>query len=373
MKQTTLLLLSLFFFVQLHAQNTYVFFGSYNQDKSSEGIYVYQLDSISGALSRICTVGNVLNPSYITLSPNGKYLYASTESKIPTGGKLSSFEFDIQNKTLRFINSQPSGGENPVYLTVHENGKWLVNANYTGGSVSVYPLAKNGAIWPFVQNFFYPEGSINKNRQEGSHVHSAVFSPDFDYVFLPDLGSDKIRCYHFNSDKNAPLEDAEKPFTKTTPGSGPRHLSFNPEGTFAYCIEELTGTLTAYRYQKGKLNRIQRTPTHIKSYKGDFASSEVHISPDGKFLYAANRGEENNIAIFKILRNGTLKVVGYQSSLGNHPRVFALSEDGMFLVATNLNSGNVFVFKRNSKTGLLNQIGQEVRIPHVSCVQIRKY
>ena len=350
-----------------------MFFGSFNRDKATEGIYVYQLDTINGKLSKITSIKNILNPSYLTLSPNGKYVFACTESKTKNAGNVSSFEFQPQNKSLTFINSQKSGGENPVYLTTHKNGKWLVNGNYTEGSVSVYPISENGIINPMVQNFQFSEGSINKERQDRSHIHATVFSPNFDYVFLPDLGSDKIRSYKFENENKEPLSIPKNPITETTLGGGPRHFTFHPNGKFAYCIEELSGTVNAYNYENGSLESIQRINTHSEKYTEDFESSDIHISPDGKYMYASNRGEENNIAIFSILNDGKLKNIGYQSTLGEHPRVFAIDESGKFLIATNTITGNVFVFKRNLKTGMLKRVGKELKIKSVSCVQIRKY
>ncbi|MCS3532237.1 lactonase family protein [Chryseobacterium sp. JUb7] len=360
-------------FLNFYTQNTYAFFGSFNRDKNLEGIYVYELDTIKGKLSKIASYKGILNPSFITLSPNGKYIFACTESKTKNAGSVSSFEFDRKNKTLNFINKQKSGGENPVYLTAHKNGKWLVNGNYTEGSVSVYPISENGNIEPYIQNFQFSEGSVNPGRQERAHIHSTVFSPDFDYIFFPDLGADKIRAYQFNSENKEPLQPAEIPFTKTTSGSGPRHFSFHPNGKFAYCIEEMGGAISAYSYENGKLDNIQRIYTHSEKYKEDFESSDIHISPDGKFLYASNRGYENNIAIFSIQNNGTLKIIAYQSVKGKHPRVFGLDPSGKFLIATNAQSGTVVVFKRNSETGLLKKAGKKTRIRQVSCVQIRKY
>ena len=296
-----------------------------------------------------------------------------TESKTPNAGSVCSFEFQPHNKSLIFINSQKSGGENPVYLSVHKNGKWLINGNYTQSSVSLYPISENGTINQMVQKFDFSEGSINTERQTRSHIHAAVFSPNFDYVFTTDLGADKIRGFKFENDKSIPLQIAEQPFTKTTLGSGPRHFTFHPNGKFAYCVEELSGTVNAYKYEDGKLESIQRINTHSEKYKVNFESSDVHPSPDGRFLYVANRGEENNIAIFSILPDGKLKTIGYQSTLGKHPRTFAIDETGKFLIVTNVVTGNVFVFKRNSETGLLKRIGKSLKIKNVSCVQIKKY
>lgn len=353
------------------SQNTYVFLGSYNRDKSAEAIQVYQLDTLNGKLIKVTSVKNVVNPSYLSISPNGKYVYACTDTKTPNAGSISSFEFSPENKSLTFLNSQRSDGENPVYVSVHKSGKWIANANYTEGSVSVFPILENGKIDSIAQNFQYMDGSTHKERQTRSHVHSAVFSPQFDYLFLPDLGADKIRSYAFDENKKQPLIETKNPFTKTDLEAGPRHFTFHPNQKFGYCIEEMAGQISVYQYGNGTLNKIQRIATHPDKIKEGFESSDIHISPDGKFLYATNRGKENNIAIFSIDENGLLKNIGYQSTLGKHPRVFAIDESGKFLVATNVITGNIIVFRRNPKTGLLKKTGKEIKMENVSCVQIK--
>lgn len=371
MKRLFLFFIFLFFGIHLNAQNTYVFLGSYNRDLNSEAIQVYQLDTIKGKLTKITATKNVINPSFLTLSPNGKFLYACTDTKTPNAGSVSSFEFNPQNKSLVFLNKQSSGGENPVYVSVHQNGKWLVNGNYTEGSVSVHPLLENGKIDSLAQNFQYMDGSINKERQTRSHVHSTVFSPQFDYLFLPDLGADKIRCYQFDERQKQPLKEATIPFLKTDLEAGPRHFTFHPNQKFGYCIEEMAGAISVYEYGNGALKKIQRINTHPDTLNEGFESSDIHISPDGKFLYATNRGKENNIAIFSIAENGILKNIGYQSTLGKHPRIFAIDASGKFLIATNVTTGNVVVFRRNQKTGLLKKTENKVRMENVSCVQIK--
>lgn len=366
-------LFTLFISLNLYSQNSYVFVGSYNSDKNKAGIYVFQLDTITGNLKKFTTVKNILNPSFLTVSPNGKYVFACTETKTPNAGSVSSFEFNRQDKTLTFINSQRSGGENPVYLSVHKNGKWLVNANYTEASVSVFSIAENGIINPITQVFSYSEGSINKERQERSHVHSAVFSPNYDFIFSPDLGADKIRCFQFDSLQKKPLKEMNPTFFSAALGSGPRHFVFHPNGKWAYCIEELAGSVSAYKYDKGKLENIQRIEAHSEVFKERFASGDIHISPDGHFLYASNRGEENNIAIFSIAKDGTLKTIGYQSTFGKTPRIFAIDSTGKFLVVANQSTGNIVVFIRDSITGLLKKTGNKVKVANASYVQIKEY
>lgn len=358
---------------KIFSQETLVFFGSFNREKSAEGIFVYQLDTNSGKLSKKSTVSGILNPSFLTISPSGKYLFACTESKTKNAGSVSSFKINSKNETLSFINSEKTGGENPVYVSVHKSEKWLINGNYTEGSISSFKISEDGFIKAYSQNIHYEEGSINSERQDRSHIHSTVFSPNFDYVFAPDLGSDKIRVYKFNENENQPLTEAKNPFFSAVLGSGPRHFAFHPNGKLAYCIEELSGTVSVYEYENGSLKQIQRINTHSKKYKDNFESSDIHISPDGKFLYASNRGFENNIAIFSIQNDGKLQNIGYQSTLGKHPRTFTIDETGKFLIATNARSGTAVVFKRNFETGLLKKVGKKVKINSVSSVQTKQY
>lgn len=367
-------LLSLLFLLvsTLMFSQTYVFLGSYNGDKNKPGIYVYELDATTGELKPFIEVKDVFNPSYVSLSEDGKFLYACTDTRVPNGGSYSSYAFDPKARQLTFLNSQPSGGENPVYVSVHKSGKWLAGANYNGGSISVFPLSDNGTIGTVSQNMHFTEGSINAKRQERSHPHSAVFSPDGQYLYFPDLGSDKIRAYRFEKDKKEPLT-ATGLSIKAEPGSGPRHFTFHPNGKFAYSIEELSGNVSVYKYEGGSLESIQQIAAHPNHLADNFESADIHISPDGKFLYASNRGAENNIAIFSIQKEGTLKNVGYQSTMGNHPRTFAIDPSGKFLIVTNVKTSDVVVFKRDFKTGMLQQVGQNVKVENVSCVQIKSY
>ncbi|WP_417352439.1 lactonase family protein [Flavobacterium alkalisoli] len=367
--KSCLIILILLFLSYTGYSQTYAFFGSYNHDKNKEGMYVYELDTVKGSLKKF-TSAKIHNPSYLTLSPAGNFIYACTDTKTPNAGSVSSFVFNPEKKTITFVNSQSSRGENPVYCAVHPSGNWLINGNYTESGISLCPLNINGNIEPPVQFLRYFEGSINPDRQANSHIHSTVFSPDGKFVFVPDLGSDKIRRYEFDTLTKQPLLEIAP--LKTTPGSGPRHFTFHPNGKYAYCIGELSGTVTVYQYSNGELKPVQEIATHEDSITEAFESSDVHCTPDGRFLYATNRGAENNIAIFSIRENGTLQNIGYQSTLGKHPRTFAIDSSGNFLIATNVNSSSAVVFRINKTTGQLTKTS-ETTIEHVSCVKIKNY
>ena len=358
----------------VNAQGCYLFIGSYNWDKAKSGLYVYRMDTATGGLQMVSKMNDVLNPAYLTLSADGSHLYACTEAQTPGAGSVAGYNFDEQHGTLSFINKQTSGGENPVYLTMHSSRRWLVNANYSSGSVAVYPVNADGSIAPAKQVVYSKDSSINTERQRSAHIHAAVFSPDQRYIFFPDLGADKIRCYAFDTSVNEPLQGVERPYTKTVAGSGPRHFVFHPNGMFCYCIEELCGNITAYKYADGVLDSIQRIAAHNGKVKRGFSSADIHISPDGLFLYASNRGKENNIAIYAIGQSdGTLKSLGYQSTLGDHPRNFVIDPSGKFLLVANQITGDVVVFKRNIKTGMLTKTGVKVKVPGASCLQIKNY
>lgn len=369
-----ILLLNFIISTNLYSQREFIFFGSYNWEKGSEAVYVYELDTVNGKLTKVASSSDVINPGYITVSSDGKYIYASSDAKTPNYGTVSSFAFDANKKTLTFLNQQKTGGENPVYVNVDKSGKWLINVTYNQPSISVFPLLENGKIDSIAQHFTFTEGSgVNPTRQEKSHTHSAVFAPDYKTVLFADLGADKILQYPFDANQKQPLIDSKSSFINTKPGSGPRHITFIKNGKLVYSIEELAGMISVYDFSDNNLKEIQRIATHPDKITEGFESSDVHISPDGKFLYATNRGKENNIAIFKVLNDGKLESIGYQKTGGKHPRTFAIDETGKFIIVTNVNSQDVTVFRRNLETGMLKKVGKPVKINHPTCVKIKMY
>ncbi len=353
---------------------TYLFVGSYTEGKPDTGIYIFTFNIKSGVVKQTGIVEHIINPSYLAVSPDGQYLYAGADTQLPDTGSILSYKVDAGSGKLTFINRQPSGGDNPVYVAVHNNNKYLINANYTGGSVSVYAINENGSLNPPSQVIPFEGSSVIASRQEKSHIHAAVFSLKGDYVFLPDLGSDKIWTFRFDGTRTEPLIAMKDYDITSLPGSGPRHFTFHPNERFAYCIEELSGTVAAYGYDSGKLTFLQRLFGYSKQ-QDSYGGADIHLSPDGRFLYSSNRWEdENTIAIFSIDQStGLLKLLGHQKTYGDHPRNFTIDPTGKYLLVANMLTNNIVVFKRNMKTGMLKKKKAEISIPAPSCLQMRRY
>lgn len=355
-------------------EKNYLFIGTYTNQLPDTGIYVYEFNSQSGELKKVSQAQNITNPSYLTISPQGNFIYACTDTKMENSGTVTAFKFDSISGKLTFLNKQVSGGENPVYLTTDKNNAYVLVANYTAGRACVFKTNADGSLSSGIQLTSFGGSGPNKRRQDKSHVHAIVFSPDYKYVFLPDLGADKIRVCPFDGSVPGPLKNVEKLDINTAPGSGPRHFTFHPNAKFAYCIEELSGNVTAYKYKNGKLDSIQ----HVFSYsklQEEYSSADIHISSDGLFLYSSNRWEnENTIAVFSINQeNGKLTLLGHQSTLGDHPRSFTIDPSGNFLLVANQVSNNIVVFKRNLKTGMLSPTGIEINIPNPSCLKMKRF
>jgi 6-phosphogluconolactonase len=350
--------------------NFYLFVGTYTGGRPDSGIYIFKFNPNNGEAKKVTSCVQITNPSFLTVSEDGHYIYACTESKLKNAGSVSSFYFDEKESSLKFLNKQSSKGENPVYVSLFQNKKWLVNGNYTGGSVSVFPIDSDKKLLPATQIILFKDSSVNKERQGASHIHATVFSPDHNFVFVTDLGGDKIKSYKINGQAKEPLE-LYKQFT-CTPGSGPRHLTFHPNGKYCYIIEELSEMVSAYNYNNGSLTPIQRISTRDSTLHISHGSADIHISPDGKYLYASNRGDKNTITIYSIGSDGLLALLGYQPTLGEHPRNFVIDPTGNFLLVANVMSSSIVVFKRDIETGLLLETGITIKVPNPSCLVFRE-
>lgn len=364
-----LFLVLLFLWVSSRGQSFHLAIGTYT-GKESKGIYIYRFNAATGKAEPLSSTDSSQHPSFVAFSPNGKFLYAVNETGGSQPGGVSAYAFDKKTGKLTFLNQQLSKGDHPCYISIDKKGSWAMVGNYSGGNLSAFAINKDGSLHPAAQVIQHTGSSINQQRQEKAHVHAAVFSPDEQYVFSPDLGMDKIMGYEFRPAAPTPL--APSSATLTLPGGGPRHLTFHPMKKYAYLIEELSGTVAVFAYQKGTLRFIQRVATHPAEFKGAKGSADIHVSPDGKFLYASNRGDANTITVFSVGSNGRLQWKGYQSTLGVHPRNFMIDPTGNYLLVANRDTNNIVIFKRNKHTGLLRATGQQISVPNPVCLKMIK-
>jgi 6-phosphogluconolactonase len=302
------------------------------------------------------------------VSPDEKFIYAVNEaSDKGNGGKVTAYAFNKADGKLSFIDQQPSIGDDPCYVSVDKTNRWVAIANYTSGTLSVLPINKEGGLDAATTSIQHNGKSVDKERQEGPHVHCVMFSKDNKYLFANDLGLDKIKVYSFN-EKNGTLKASGD--VNTTPGTGPRHLAFHPSNKYAYLIQEMGGVVSAYRYATGKFTLMQNISSVPAGFKGDIGSADIHVSADGNFLYASNRGESNTIAIYKInQQTGKLTVIGHQSTLGKAPRNFNFDPSGNFLLVGNQDTDEIVIFKVNKKTGLLTDTGKRIKVGKPVCLK----
>jgi 6-phosphogluconolactonase len=351
-----------------------VFIGTYTGAKS-KGIYVSRLDLSSGKLAEPELAAEIASPSFLALSPDHRFLYAVNEVGSFAGkksGAVSAFSVNPQTGALRLLNQQPSGGGGPCHLTVDRSGKNVLVANYGGGNVSVFPLAKDGSLGEATAFMQHHGSSVNKQRQNAPHAHGIYVDARNRFAFVPDLGIDQVVIYRFDADKGS-LTPNDPPFAALAPGAGPRHLSFHPNNQHAFVINELLCTITAFRYDadRGTLDEIQTISTlpEGQSVLPNFSTAEIEVHPSGKFLYGSNRGHDS-IAVFAIDPDrGALRLVQHESTQGKTPRNFAIEPAGRYLLAANQNSDNIVVFRIDSATGRLTPAGQSIQVGAPVCVQ----
>jgi 6-phosphogluconolactonase (cycloisomerase 2 family) len=345
-----------------NSNKMYLIIGSYS-DGSTPGISVYDFDMGTGEFSFVNDIKNVLNPSYLAISPDEKLIYSVNENN---EGAVSVFSFEKESGALHFINSQLTKGAHPCYIAVNERRNFIVTANYTGGSISYFPLNAEGHIEPLQQLWDMNE-LMRGDNEAVSHIHTTVFSPCKKYLFVTDLGLNKI--YRFNVEADHSLTFDTENVTALPAGSGPRHLAFHPNGNFLYCINEHAGTVAVFSYRNGILTPVQTIVSDITDDTRRKGSADIHVSPDGRFLYASNRANANNIAVFGInADDGNLTLVGHQPT-GRHPRNFIITPNGKFLLCANRNSNNVQIFEINQRTGLLRDTGKEIQLSQPVCLK----
>jgi len=255
---------------------------------------------------------------------------------------------------------------------VDAHRKWALVANYGGGNFSALPIGADGTLGARTQTIQHVGSGADKARQEKAHVHSTILSPDEKYLLVCDLGLDKISVEQFNYQAaQKPLTPAADSIVAVDPGAGPRHTCFYPGKPYVYLITELTGAVYAFHYANGKLAPIQKLSSHPAGYTGNIGSADIHITPNGKFLYASNRGDANSLAIYAVdPSTGKLTLKGFQSTLGKTPRNFMIDPTGHWLLAANQNGKSVVVFKIDQQTGLLTDTGKKIELPAPVCLKM---
>lgn len=337
--------------------------GTYTNSCDSKGIYVYDFNTETAAVKQKSSTGKTVNPSYLTVSDDKKYVYSVNED----GGKsqLSAFSYNPRSGDLLLVNTQDSKGADPCHII--NDAKNVLAANYSGGTIAVFRKRNDGGLAPAVQVIAHEGRSADAKRQEGPHVHMVCFSPDKKFVLSNDLGTDRIYVYRYYPEAEKKVLELQDTVPIKT-GSGPRHLVFSPNGKFVYLLQELDATLTVFSYADGKLKRVQETTIAEPDFTGENSAADIHISSDGKFLYATNRGNANTISVFGIAYSGKLVHKSTISTLGKGPRNFALSPDGKFVLVAHQNSNNVVIFKRDAETGLLSDSGKRLELCSPVCL-----
>jgi len=326
----------------------YLLIGTYTSG-SSNGIYVYRFDEETGTIEYVSETGAV-NPSYLAVSTDGRYVYSVGESS-GNSAVAYAFSFDKKDGKLSLLNVQQTNGSAPCYISVDHTGRFVVTANYSGGSVSVLPLSADGSLQSVAKVFEFEGSGPDESRQTGAHLHSVVFAPDMQYLFAADLGTDQLHKFRIGDSPPFMTIGAPQAY-KVEPGSGPRHLTFHPNGRFAYLINELSGKITVFNYSDGQLEPVQYIASDRSEGIGNKGSADIHVSPDGKFLYASNRANANNIAIFSInAANGILTYVDSHPT-GRHPRNFVITPNGKYLLVASMNSNLIQIFEIDKNTGL---------------------
>jgi 6-phosphogluconolactonase len=347
--------------------------GSYTQGKS-QGIYRLQFDSAKGRITpEPLQVFKTANPSWLTLSKDQSRLFVVNENgkgQRDVVGRASSVAIDPKTNQMTLINQVKTLGEEPTHSSLSADERYLFVANYgvhadPGGSLAVLPINAEGQLQPVTQMSTHPASQVNPERQMSAHVHSVVSSPDGKFVYASDLGADKVFVYQYDPAANAdhPLVAADPAFVELPAGSGPRHLLFSKDGKHAYLTTEMSAQVFVFDYDKGRLKQRQALELAHGMPAQNRAAGALHASQDGKFLYVSNRGKANEILVFAINpSNGELTEIQRRSVDGDHPREFALSPNGKFLLIANQMSNAIVVLERDPETGMLGKTVQTLEM-----------
>ncbi|MCC6176036.1 MAG: lactonase family protein [Chloroflexi bacterium] len=355
-----------------------VFIGTFtrhalNPRGDAEGVYRARFDSTTGVLTPLGLAAAASNPSYIATDPAGRCLYAIGDMPDADGqpiGCATAFAIDRENGGLTQLNRQPTHGNGPAYVSVDKTGRVVLAVNYRSGSIASFPIQADGALGEAASAVQHHGSGANPERQEGPHAHMITVDPNNRYVLATDLGIDKVMLYRLDP-VTATLIPNDPPSAEVAPGSGPRHIAFDPSGTRVYVINELGSTIAAFDYdaERGALSWFQTVSTLPEGFAGKNSTADLQIHPSGRFIYGSNRGHDS-IAVFEIDQgSGRLMPRGHVSTQGKTPRNLAFDPSARFLLASNQDSDTIVTFRVNEQTGMPEPTGHAASVPTPVCTR----
>lgn len=331
--------------------------GTYT-DGGSRGIYSYRFNQETGEAVLLDSLA-MRNPSFLTISHDGGLVYAVSETN-DGNASLNTIRLNRRDGSMQLLNSAETEGADPCYVAT--NGKYVLTANYSGGSMSVFRLSRQGTTAELVTRYLGATGGPDLTRQDAPHVHCSCFTPDGKYALATDFSAERILSYRLTGQGVVGNGVA----AQVSADSGPRHLVFSRDGRYAYLMSELSGKVTVFSYHEGRLERLQEIVSDSVGARG---GADIHLSPDGKFLYSSNRLKAEGIAIFAVDRQtGKLTYKGYQPTAA-HPRQFNITPNGQFLLCCCRDSNKIQVFRRNLQTGMLTDTHKDIHVSRAVCVQ----
>ncbi len=350
------------------AESVHVYVGTYTRGTGSgRGIYRSALDLQTGKLVAPVLAAEAGNPSFLEIHPGGRCLYAVSEV---SGGCVNAYRIDASTGALEFLNQCSSGGAGPCHVSLDHAGRNVLVANYGSGSAAVLPVRPDGWLTEPTATVQHEGSSVNAKRQQEPHAHSINVSPDDRFVFVADLGIDKIMIYRLDGAKGT-LTAHDPAYVPLKPGAGPRHFAFHPNGRYAYVINELDCTMTAFAYAatSGTLTAIQTVPTLPAGFDGSNTCAEVRVHPGGRFLYGSNRGH-NSIVVYRIdPADGALTFVEHETADIKTPRNFNIDPTGRFCLVANQDGDSVVVFRIDPQSGALEPTGYAMPMPKPVCIR----
>jgi len=358
---------------QRKTEHYLAFVGSY-AEPSGTGIYVYSLHAQNGELTLLEREGGLKNPSFLDVDHEGKRLYAISQAEVPGQdpcGSAVAFSFDPQTGKLTRLNEEVTVARPTCHIQFNPEGRYVVVVSYHGGLVGLLPVLEDGKLGKLADVRKHEGSGPNPSRQDRAHPHSAYASPDNRFLYVPDLGTDRIQIYRADLENWRLVSAGE---AKAAPGAGPRHMAFHPKQPYVYVINELNSTIAVYARDaaSGRLEEVQAISTLPTSFRGDNTCAEIHVSPDGKYVYGSNRGHDS-IAVYSADgQTGRLTLVEIVPSRGRTPRNFALTPDGRYLVAAHQDTNNLVVFRIDQKTGILHDTGHRAEASKPVCVKFWK-